>query len=90
MGSYISGALSPLIWVITVVTLRITPLITTHESPSADGTTEGSPLAQAKSGSLGLLPANELIIFRATQRTVLRMFFEPRGDQLFMLELYAL
>ena len=30
----ISGAISPLIWVITIVTLLITPLITTHEPPS--------------------------------------------------------
>ena len=26
--------ISPLIWVITIVTLLITPLITTHEPPS--------------------------------------------------------
>ena len=31
----ISGVISPLIWVITIVTLLITPLITTHEPPSA-------------------------------------------------------
>ena len=30
----ISGVLSPLIWVITIVTLLITPLITTHDPPS--------------------------------------------------------
>ena len=30
----ISGAISPLIWVIIIVTLLITPLITTHEPPS--------------------------------------------------------
>ena len=30
----ISGAVSPLIWVITTVTLLITPLITSHEPPS--------------------------------------------------------
>ena len=30
----ISGVTSPLIWVITVVTLLISPLITTHEPPS--------------------------------------------------------
>ena len=30
----ISGVISPLIWVITIVTLLITPLITTHELPS--------------------------------------------------------
>ena len=28
------GVISPLIWVITIVTLRITPLITPHEPPS--------------------------------------------------------
>ena len=28
------GVISPLIWVITIVTLLITPLITTHEPPS--------------------------------------------------------
>ena len=33
MGSY-SGVTSPLIWVISIVTLLITPLITTHEPPS--------------------------------------------------------
>ena len=30
----ISGATSPLIWVITIVTLLVTLLITTHEPPS--------------------------------------------------------
>ena len=30
----IRGAISPLIWVIVIVTLLITPLITTHEPPS--------------------------------------------------------
>ena len=30
----ISGVTSPLIWVISIVTLLITPLITTHEPPS--------------------------------------------------------
>ena len=30
----ISGVLSPLIWVISIATLLITPLITTHEPPS--------------------------------------------------------
>ena len=30
----ISRVISPLIWVITIVTLLITPLITTHEPPS--------------------------------------------------------
>ena len=30
----ISGDISPLIWVMTIVTLRMTPLITTHEPPS--------------------------------------------------------
>ena len=30
----IRGVISPLIWVITTVTLLITPLITTHEPPS--------------------------------------------------------
>ena len=30
----ISGVISPLIWVITIVTLLITPLITTPEPPS--------------------------------------------------------
>ena len=30
----ISGVMSPLIWVITIVTLLITPLITAHEPPS--------------------------------------------------------
>ena len=28
------GVLSPVIWVISIVTLLITPLITTHEPPS--------------------------------------------------------
>ena len=31
----ISGVISPLIWVIVMVTLLITPLITTHEPPSS-------------------------------------------------------
>ena len=30
----ISGVISPLIWVIIIVTLLITPLLTTHEPPS--------------------------------------------------------
>ena len=30
----ISGVISPLIWVINIVTLLITPPITTHEPPS--------------------------------------------------------
>ena len=30
----ISGVISPLIWVITIVTLLITPLIPNHEPPS--------------------------------------------------------
>ena len=30
----ISGVISPLIWVITIVTLLRTPLVTTHEPPS--------------------------------------------------------
>ena len=29
----ISGVISPLIWVITIVTLFITPLLTNHEPP---------------------------------------------------------
>ena len=35
-GSWVvtSGVISPLIWVISTVTLLITPLITTHEPPS--------------------------------------------------------
>ena len=32
----ISGVISPLIWIITTVTLLVTPLITTHEPPSSD------------------------------------------------------
>ena len=31
---YISGVISPLIWVIIIGSLLITPLITTHEPPS--------------------------------------------------------
>ena len=31
----ISGVISPLIWHITIVTLLVTPLITTHEPPSS-------------------------------------------------------
>ena len=34
MGSYNWGYKSPLIWVISTVTLLITLLITTHEPPS--------------------------------------------------------
>ena len=33
-GVVISGVISPLIWVISIVTLLITLLITTHEPPS--------------------------------------------------------
>ena len=39
----ISGVISPLIWVIIIVTLLITPLITTHEPPSkVHGSTPGA------------------------------------------------
>ena len=40
-GSWVvkSGVKSPLIWVITIVTLLLTPLITTHEPPSGHTTT---------------------------------------------------
>ena len=34
MGSYKSRVLSPLIWVTLIVTLLLTPLMTTHEPPS--------------------------------------------------------
>ena len=34
MGVVLSGVISPLIWVISVVTLLITPLIPAHEPPS--------------------------------------------------------
>ena len=37
----ISRVISPLIGVITIVTLLITPLITTHEPPSTRGTRMG-------------------------------------------------
>ena len=30
----ISGVISPLIWLISIATLLITPLLTTHEPPS--------------------------------------------------------
>ena len=36
MGSY-KWVISPLIWVISVVTLLLTLLITTHEPPSREG-----------------------------------------------------
>ena len=35
-GVVISGVISPLIWLISIVTLLITLLITTHEPPSRD------------------------------------------------------
>ena len=34
MGSFIGRVISPLLWVIAIATLRVTPLITTHEPPS--------------------------------------------------------
>ena len=37
----ISMVIGPLLWVITIVILLITPLITTHESPSGDFVNEG-------------------------------------------------
>ena len=37
----ISGVISPLIWVITIVILLITLLITTHEPPSKSPTLQG-------------------------------------------------
>ena len=39
----ISGVISPLSWVITLVTLLITPLITTHEPPSKPQTLNPKP-----------------------------------------------
>ena len=33
----IAGIITPLIWVITTVSLLLTPLITTHEPPSKGG-----------------------------------------------------
>ena len=36
----ITGVISPLIWVRTIVTLLITPLITTHEPPSKSAESE--------------------------------------------------
>ena len=36
-----SGVISPLIWLITIVSLLITPLITTHEPPSIGVATIG-------------------------------------------------
>ena len=36
-GVVISGVISPLIWVLNIVTLLITPLKTTHEPPSKYG-----------------------------------------------------
>ena len=37
----IGGVISPLIWVITIVTLLITPLITPHEPPSTGFRVQG-------------------------------------------------
>ena len=37
MGIAIGRAISPLIWVISIVILLITPLIATHEPPSGSG-----------------------------------------------------
>ena len=34
MGTAISGVMSPLIWVVSTITLLITLLMTTHEPPS--------------------------------------------------------
>ena len=41
----LSGVISPLVWVITIVTLLITLLITTHQPPSIPG-----PLLQGPQG----------------------------------------
>ena len=40
-GVVISGVISPLIWVIIIVTLLLTPLITTPEPPSGWGRGRG-------------------------------------------------
>ena len=44
-GSWVamSGVISPLRWVITIVTLLITPLIATHEPPSRRTTVANNP-----------------------------------------------
>ena len=44
----ISGAIRPLIWVITIVTLPITPLMTTHEPPSSMASCGDSRMAQVR------------------------------------------
>ena len=44
----ISGVISHPIWVITIVSLLIPPLITTHEPPSGD--TRNSPDSAVRSG----------------------------------------
>ena len=60
-GSWVvkSMCISPLIWVITIVTLLITPLITTHEPPSTKHhrprVCSWSKKAALKAGGLRLL-----------------------------------
>ena len=47
-GSWVvvSGVTSPVIWVMSIVTLRITLLITTHEPPSRHLLSRGRVLAR--------------------------------------------
>ena len=53
----ISGVISSLIWVITIVTLLITPLITTHEPP-------GMPVSPEQAG-----PSFANYVVRASAQT---------------------
>ena len=61
---------SPLIWVISIVTLRITPHITTHEPPSNPESTALSPKASvaevAQLPALGA-PMEEVCVLRGLQ-----------------------
>ena len=70
MGSY-SGIIGPLIWVITIVTLLITPLITTHEPPSRGGRVEGLGF----SGGLNPEPLGRAISSRGPKQ-----IYKPRRD----------
>ena len=45
LGVVISGVISPLTWVIIIVALLITPLITSHEPPRGMSVNPESPIA---------------------------------------------
>ena len=80
--------ISPLIWVITIVTLPVTPLITTHEPPSSLATEAlhpRKPKPQHKTGHPksrdpnATVTASEVVVLEVLwMYRVLRMSLNPK------------